>query len=487
MTFEIPSPSAALSEWPANCHGLVMTLSAGSPEAARVTTAPHWRRSRGHAPAELSRRFGRLLRQVGEPGRIGRAFAAALRQDPRDPFSDRIKSTPQEHASGMDRVARLRVSDPGTIPRLRRRLLQSGFVDSLHPVMTQDVGRIDDVRLPELPAMEPGGWAFRAIRADEALEVEAGDPSVIVAVLDSGVELSHREFRGKLVTGYDFVDLEEDDAALRGDVVRRDPDPTDDTGHGTHVAGVIGARGRRMLPGVAGRCRLLPVRVLGTRLEGRQRVGVGNIVDIDDGIKFAVDSNADVINLSLGVRGDSSGMPHRRAVRYARMHDVAVIAASGNHGGPEPLYPAAVPGVITVGAATELQRVAGFSAWGAHVDVLAPGTAIYSADLGNRYRYRDGTSHAAPFVTAVAALLVSRARRAGLRLRERTIRRIIRDTADIAGQRRTDLRSRAGLLNAFDAVLLASHLIRDHLRRRGRAVGSEFIDGADALLLGDAS
>jgi subtilisin family serine protease len=345
-------------------------------------------------------------------------------------------------------------------------LRQSDFVDSLHPVVPRTLTGIDEVEFDPIPVAQPGGWAWQVIRAGEALEIEQGDPDVIVAVIDSGIELSHPEFRSKLVGGHDFVALEDDDPALQGDVRTRDPDPNDDTGHGTHVAGVIGGRGKEMLPGVAGRCRLMPVRVLGTRLEAGRKVGVGNIVDIDDGIKFAVDSGVDVINLSLGVQADPSGIPHERAVRYARMHDVCVVAASGNHGSREPLFPAAVPGVITVGAISEFRRVAGFSGWGDHVDVVAPGTAIYSTDLGGRYRYRDGTSHASPFVAAVAALLVSRARAAGMRLRERTIRRIIRDTADSAGRQRWDAYFGGGVLNALDAVLLATHLIRTQIGER---------------------
>jgi subtilisin family serine protease len=97
---------------------------------------------------------------------------------------------------------------------------------------------------------------------------------------------------------------------------------------------------------------------------------------------------------------------------------------------------------------------------------VAPGTAIYSADLGGGYRYRSGTSHAAPFVSGVAALIVARARRQGLTLRERTIRRIIRDTADRSDQRRADAWAGTGILNARDAILLTSNLIRNHLIRQ---------------------
>jgi subtilisin family serine protease len=458
-------PSAAAA-WHPRCRELVMTLTPGTPEAAAAVSAPHWRRSRGNEPADLTARFGRLLRKVGERGRVGRAFTAARRDNPSDPFADRVELTVQERQSGMGRVVRLGVDDPVAAARLAGLLRESDFVDSLHPVMPRTLTGIDEVEFDPIPVAQPGGWAWQVIRAQEALEIERGDPAVIVAVIDSGIELSHPEFRSKLVGGHDFVALEDSDVALQGDIRTRDPDPNDDTGHGTHVAGVIGARGRQMLPGLAGRCRLMPVRVLGTRLEGGRKVGVGNIVDIDDGIKFAVDSGADVINLSLGVQADATGIPHQRAVRYARMHDVCVVAASGNHGSREPLFPAAVPGVITVGAISEFRRVAGFSGWGDHVDVVAPGTAIYSTDLGDRYRYRDGTSHASPFVAAVAALLVSRARSAGMRLREKTIRRIIRDTADPAGRQRWDAYFGGGVLNALDAVLLATHLIRSQLRER---------------------
>jgi thermitase len=445
---------------------MVMTLTPGTPEAAAAVDAPHWRRSRGNEPAEMSSRFGRLLKKVGERGRIGRAFTAARRADPRDPFADRVELTSHERRSGMARVVRMQVDDPVAAGRLAGLLHQSDFVDSLHPVLPRTLTGIDEVQFDPIPVAQPGGWAWQVIRAHEALEIEPGDPNVVVAVIDSGIELSHPEFHSKVVDGHDFVALDDDDPALQGDIRTRDPDPNDDTGHGTHVAGVIGSRGTQMLPGVAGRCRLMPVRVLGTRLEGGRKVGVGNIVDIDDGIKFAVDNGAHVINLSLGVQADASGIPHQRAVRYARMHDVCVVAASGNHGSREPLFPAAVPGVITVGAISELRRVAGFSGWGDHVDVVAPGTAIYSTDLGGRYRYRDGTSHASPFVAAVAALLVSRAAGAGMRLRERTIRRILRETADSAGRQRWDAHFGGGVLNALDAVLLATHLIRNQLRER---------------------
>ena len=428
--------------------------------------APHWRRARGYTPAELSTRLGELMRQVGELGELGRAFSARHREDFSDPFSNALESTPAEQVSGLSRVIRIRTRDPSTAERLAHLLISTGLAESTHPVATLTTGDLEPDTLSQLPSMQPGGWAVRVIHGDEALDLEPGDPDVIVAVLDTGVDSSHPELHGKLVSGYDFVAIPDEDTNLIGDVKTPDPDTTDEAGHGTHVAGIIGARGKRMINGMGGDCRIMPVRVLGTTLENGARVGVGIITNIDDGLKYAVDRGADVINLSLGITASGPGIPHRRAVEYARLHDVIVVASSGNDGTSQPVFPGAVPGVITVGAITELGRVAAFSSWGPFLDVVAPGTAIYSADLGGGYRYRSGTSHAAPFVSGVAALIVARARRQWLTLRERTIRRIIRDTADRSDQRRADAWAGTGILNARDAILLTSNLIRNHLIRQ---------------------
>jgi thermitase len=449
--------------WPAGCREVVARLAPGA-EARRLLYAPHHRRADGYEPRELSPRFGNLLRQVGEAGSLGRAFSAALRASD-DPTSDALGRTQAEAACGMDRVVRIRLSDPGRAERLAALLRSSGLAESSHPVVAQ---RLHDPApdTDSLPFDRPGGWAFRLVRGDDALLFEPGRPDVLVAVLDTGVDHSHPEFAGKLVPGYDFVDMPADEPGLVGDVSVRDASAQDESGHGTHVAGVIGGLGRNMPQGLGGRCRILPVRVLGTMLEHGSRVGVGNCPDIDAGIKYAVDHGADVVNLSLGLAPVGPGIPHRRAVEYARLHNVVVVAASGNDGRPQLLFPGAVPGVITVGAVTELTQAAPFSTYGEGLDVMAPGTDVYSADLGGGYRYRSGTSHAAPFVSGVAALIVARGRRSGVRLGERTVRRIIRDTADRPDTRYADLRYGRGILNAEDAVVLTSNLIRSHLARR---------------------
>jgi thermitase len=454
----------ATQQWPEGCREVVATLAPATPEARVLIRAPHHRTAAGFEPAELSSRLGSLLKRVGERGEVGRAFGAALRES-RAPTSPAAGRTQAERASGMDRVARFRVDDPGAAERLASLLRSSGIAESSHPVAalrTDELEREDD---DSLPSLKPGGWAVRIVRGDEALDLEPGSSRVVVAVLDTGIEPSHREFRRKLVPGYDFVDMPAE-GDLIGDVGGPDAEPTDEAGHGTHVAGTIGAIGVGMPRGLGGECRLMAVRVLGTMVEQGNRVGVGEVPNIDDGIKFAVDEGADVINMSLGLPAIGSGIPHRRAIEYARLHNVVVVAASGNDGMPRPLYPGGIPGVITVGAINELGRVAPFSSFGPFLDVVAPGTGIYSADLGGGYRSRSGTSHAAPFVAGIAALVISRARRQGLTLGERTVRRIIRDTVDRSDERSSDEHSGRGAVNALDAVLLTSHLIRAHLGRQ---------------------
>jgi subtilisin family serine protease len=194
------------------------------------------------------------------------------------------------------------------------------------------------------------------------------------------------------VRGYDFVD--------------QDADPMDVNGHGTHCAGIIGARGNneRGVVGVNWRVGLLPVRVLNTG-------GHGASADIAAGIIYAVDRGASVLNLSLGSRSASAVVED--AIQYALDRDVLVVAAAGNDGtdnDKNPMYPASSTksNVIAVAASTGGDTLAYFSNYGLEsVDVAAPGDGILSTVPGDQYDVLDGTSMAAPHVTGLAALLKS--------------------------------------------------------------------------------
>jgi thermitase len=234
-------------------------------------------------------------------------------------------------------------------------------------------------------------YGFDHVQASEAWEITTGAQEIIIAVVDSGVKLDHPEFAGRLVGGYDFIN--------------EDDQPDDDQGHGTHVAGVIAAalNNGQGVAGICPNCRIMPVKVLNEN-------NIGSWSSLAQGILFAVDRGARVINLSLGANAPSETLAS--AVAYAVEKGVVVVAAAGNYGSSAPYYPAALEGVIAVGATDQASARWSKSNFGSYVDLTAPGHMIYSTyyDLNNLYHgytYMSGTSMAAPFVSGVAGLLLS--------------------------------------------------------------------------------
>jgi thermitase len=206
---------------------------------------------------------------------------------------------------------------------------------------------------------------------------------VIIAVLDTGVDLAHPALQGRLLAGHDMVD---DDAV-----------PNDDGdgvgwGHGTHVTGILAK--------IAPQSQILPVRVLDT--DGR-----GNIFTLAYAIEWAVAQGADVINLSLGAEGDSRIL--HDTIQRVLDQGVIVVAAAGNSNTSTPQYPATYPGVIAVTAVDGANQKADFANYGAQwVDMAAPGVGITSTmvgPLGSGYASWSGTSMSAPFVSGAVALL----------------------------------------------------------------------------------
>ncbi len=230
-------------------------------------------------------------------------------------------------------------------------------------------------------------WYLARIGAPAAWGAGITGEGVLVAVVDSGVDASHPDLKGRVERGYDFVEDDED--------------TSDAYGHGTHVAGIIAAAGDNGegIAGLAWRARVLPVRVL----DGS---GYGYYSDIIAGIRYAADHGARIINLSLG--GGAQSQALQEAVDYARSKGCLLVAAAGNSGLESLSYPAACEGVVGVGAADTDDRPASFSNRGDALDLIAPGVAIYSAYVGNRYASLSGTSMAAPQVSGALALLLSR-------------------------------------------------------------------------------
>ncbi len=230
-------------------------------------------------------------------------------------------------------------------------------------------------------------WGPPKISAPAAWDVTTGSTEVTIAIIDTGIDPGQPDLAGRVVAGYDFANA--------------DSDPSDDHGHGTACAGVIGANGNNG-QGVAGldwSARLLAVKVLDAS-------GSGYDSAVADGITYAVDHGARVISMSLG--GSEAGETLQNAIDYAYGKGALLVAASGNESSGTVTYPAAFPHVLAVGALDNADALASFSNFGAAQDVVAPGVSIATTYLNGSYVYYSGTSAATPFVSGVAGLLLAK-------------------------------------------------------------------------------
>jgi subtilisin family serine protease len=280
-----------------------------------------------------------------------------------------------------------------------------------------------------------GGTAGADISATDAWSVSTGNHNVVVAVLDTGVDYTHPDLVGNIWTnsgetsctdgidndhnlkiddckGWNFVtciEFGDEDCVTPG---VENNNPFDDEGHGTHVAGIIGAVGSNSLgiTGVMMSVRLMPVKVLNAQ-------GTGYYGDIEDGIDYAVTNGAKVINASLG--GSEFSQSLYDVISAANTKGVLLVAAAGNDGANNdllPTYPASfnLPNIIAVAATDQNDRMAAFSNFGPiSIDVAAPGVYILSTvpTWWSNYEgyglldFKGGTSMAAPHVSGLAGLL----------------------------------------------------------------------------------
>lgn len=303
------------------------------------------------------------------------------------------------------------------------------------------------------PSIGLGQWGLRATQVDEAWDLVRGSPTVIVAVVDTGIDANHPDLAGTTLPGATFVSSP-DPSCLPGSQV-------DDNGHGTHVAGVIAANANNGtgIAGAAFGVRVLPVKALDC-------TGSGLLSDVAQGITWATDHGARIINISLGT--DAELFVLHDAIRYAVAHNVLVVAAAGNCGLESvrclglnsPQYPGAYPESLAVAATDPSDQHPSFSNIDAYVDLSAPGVTIWSttptypttlslAGQGTQsYAEFRGTSQAAPLVAAIAALVLSG--EPGLTAAQLTDR--LKITADDLGALGTDPVFGAGRVNALRAV-----------------------------------
>ncbi|MGX9808007.1 S8 family peptidase [Exiguobacterium acetylicum] len=208
-----------------------------------------------------------------------------------------------------------------------------------------------------------------------------GKSDIRVAIIDDAIDTKHREFK----------DVIYKTTTISG--IRKSDD------HGTHVAGIVGAReDGKGIVGVASGVKLIGADVFDGEFAAS--------IDIGDGILYAIAQGADVINLSLGQYEFDPYM--EEAIKKAEAKNILVVGAAGNDGRNKVLFPGSMSQVVAVGAVGTLGRASTFSNYGKGLNIMAPGEGIYSTIVGNKYGYLDGTSMATPVVSGVLALAKSK-------------------------------------------------------------------------------
>ena len=306
----------------------------------------------------------------------------------------------------------------------------AGYNYTVEPGFVPNDPRIDDQ------------YALDRIRAFRAWEYSRGETTDI-AIVDSGIDQDHPDL-GKVSGQIDFVE--------------NDSIADDDSGHGTHVAGIAGALTNNGT-GVAGACpscRLLISKVLPAD-------NVGTLEDVIEGIIWSADNGAEVINLSLGHYGASTA--EEDAVNYATNKGALVVGAAGNDGVTERFYPAAYPNAIAVSATNRDDRLASFSNYGDWIDLAAPGVGVLSTRPGG-YDYSSGTSMAAPHVSALAGLISAQGYSAA------QVRNRMEVTAADLGPNGKDVAFGYGMIDAYRAAYRVYKQVVDNDSSRFSASGN---------------
>ena len=231
-------------------------------------------------------------------------------------------------------------------------------------------------------------WGSKLLNIDE-FQLKSQGEGVMVAVLDTGADTHHPDLKDAIVKTKSFAD--------RGPV-------SDGNGHGTHCAGIIGARANNYgIVGVAPKCKFIIGKVLADN-------GSGNNNWISDGIIWAAEQGANVINMSLGSNYPSPTIEKAVKEAYKINKRCVIVAAAGNDGEEFPdsvNHPAALEEVISVGAVCKDSQWAYFSSIGHNLDFVAPGHDVYSTFPKSKYKSMSGTSMATPFVSGICALVIS--------------------------------------------------------------------------------
>ncbi|HOB88660.1 MAG TPA: S8 family peptidase [Bacillota bacterium] len=299
------------------------------------------------------------------------------------------------------------------------------------------VGRVTEISdatltlIPSDPDLSKQ-WAIEAMGVPYAWDKTTGSSGVKVAVIDTGVQVNHPDLAANIGPGYDFFN--------------NTTDVTDYNGHGTHVAGIIGAiaNNGRGIAGINWNVQIMPLKAADNSGQGYL-----DLPAIIQALYWAANNGADVVNMSFKISDSAIGANNAMddAIDYAYSKGVTMVAAAGNDGNGRVVYPASHPKVIAVNAVSSDLSRPSWSNYGDGVDVTAPGDLVWSTWPGSTYAYASGTSMAAPQAAGVAALLIAQ----GIRGQE-NIRRILQETAMDLGAPGKDWTFGWGMVNAHAAV-----------------------------------
>lgn len=312
------------------------------------------------------------------------------------------------------------------------------------------------------------------ISLDSAWDINKGRNDVIIAVCDGGVDYTHPDLdlgdRSKIIQGYDTGDKDNDPL---DDLPYNDPQSF--AGHGTSVAGVIGALTNNNIgiSGIMWNGKIMPVKMvrdngISVKLPFSRPIdwnfsATAFPSDVADAIDYAVNNGANVINLSYGfIPGDNfleTNVIYKvplvaSAISKAYLNNVVVVAAMGNEGqeGSPKSYPAAFTTVIAVGNTDQSGNISATSSIGPHISVSAPGTNIHTTQRGGGYDLSSGTSLSAPVVSGVAGLIISQGKDKGFNLTNEDVKEILERTARDRGEIGFDSAFGHGIVNAYEAL-----------------------------------
>ena len=253
-------------------------------------------------------------------------------------------------------------------------------------VIVESMARREGVNNRGIPLqpLEVLPWGVDRIDAEKVWATSTAD-TVKVAIIDTGIDRTHPDLINNLKGGFSAVGYT--------------TSYNDDNGHGTHVAGIVGAVDNTIgVIGVGPKIDLYAVKVL-------DRQGSGYLSDVIEGIDWAIANNMQVINMSLGTTANVPSF--WEAIQRAESAGITQVAAAGNNGGSV-IYPAAYLEVIAVSATDSYDNVPSWSSRGPEVDLSAPGVSIYSTYKGGKYKTLSGTSMASPHVAGAAALIIDK-------------------------------------------------------------------------------